>query len=70
MSKTTTNRLVDFYYEQYEEDIMACKSLIEEKSGEEGNDSGREFYDNLDDVGAYNLASMLEPRLSSGLLAN
>lgn len=49
---------------------MTCKSLVEEKSGEERNDDGREFYDNLGDVGAYNLDNMLEPRLSIGLLAN
>lgn len=61
---------LDFYHEQYEEDIMTCKSLVEEKSGEERNDDGREFYDNLGDVGAYNLDNMLEPRLSIGLLAN
>ena len=58
ISKTTNYQLVDFYREQYKEDIKAYKSLIKDKSSEE-EDEGRNFYNDLDGIEAHNLDNML-----------
>lgn len=59
ISKTTNYQLVDFYREQYKEDIKAYKSLMKDLSSEE-EDKGRNFYNDLDGIEAHNLDNMLE----------
>lgn len=58
ISKTTNYQLVDFYWEQYKEDIKAYKSLMKDQSSEE-EDKGRNFYNDLDGIEAHNLDNML-----------
>ena len=58
ISKTTNYQLIDFYREQYKEDIKAYKSLMKDQSSEE-EDKHRNFYNDLDGIEAHNLDNML-----------